>query len=501
MAILENELEVSLNSQTIMHYENKGYTIPRWVDTRGVTRVNRNQKIKVLVKDLPPTSQFKLTRVCDFCGDVSKATNNKIQKSRNRFKDGKDRCKSCSNRQNIQEQQKEYIKSNSISVKDPDFAILFWDKDDTLIYTCQSNKRADFKCLNCKNKIHDKRIQDVYKYGLSCPYCSQGASYPERYVANLLSQLGIDFIKEKSFEWSKGRRYDFYLPELNLIIETHGKQHYIKQEWKNGRSFSEETANDNIKKELASKNGISIENYIVIDSRRSSFTHMEKSINNNAKLKLYFDLDKVNHRQCHLSTYNNDDLKTICKMFNDGKSPDEIATQLDMHTKTVRKNLNIGEEIGLTTFVPWRSRWRAVVKMDLDYQFISEYDSLKEAGIKNNVSSSYISTCCKKQEGEAGGFIWRYKEDYEDMDKNKKRDVYRIGRKIPIVQLSKNGEFIKEWDSGKDASDALNVSHSNIVKSCKSKYELTCGCRWMYLQDYNQQVEDQESKENNLLLS
>ena len=46
---------------------------------------------------------------------------------------------------------------------------------------------------------------------------------------NLLKFCDIDFIQEKSFDWDVEkykRRYDFYIPSLNTIIELNGKQHY-----------------------------------------------------------------------------------------------------------------------------------------------------------------------------------------------------------------------------------------------------------------------------------
>lgn len=36
----------------------------------------------------------------------------------------------------------------------------------------------------------------------------------------------IDFIKEKIFDWSDNKRYDFFLPKFNLLIEYNGVQHY-----------------------------------------------------------------------------------------------------------------------------------------------------------------------------------------------------------------------------------------------------------------------------------
>ena len=39
---------------------------------------------------------------------------------------------------------------------------------------------------------------------------------------NLLKQLDIKFTKEYSPHWASGRKYDFYIPDKNIIIEMDG---------------------------------------------------------------------------------------------------------------------------------------------------------------------------------------------------------------------------------------------------------------------------------------
>ena len=60
-----------------------------------------------------------------------------------------------------------------------------------------------------------------------CPRCRE--SYGERLIAKYLSELNIVFKKEYSFKGSK-YRFDFYLPNHNVLIEFHGIQHYIPVE-------------------------------------------------------------------------------------------------------------------------------------------------------------------------------------------------------------------------------------------------------------------------------
>lgn len=52
-----------------------------------------------------------------------------------------------------------------------------------------------------------------------------------------------------------------------------------------------------------------------------------------------------------------------------------------------------------------------ITQYDKDNNFISEWGSITEASIKNNISSTSINNCLRKRSKSAGGFIWKYKEN------------------------------------------------------------------------------------------
>lgn len=53
-------------------------------------------------------------------------------------------------------------------------------------------------------------------------------------------------------------------------------------------------------------------------------------------------------------------------------------------------------------------------------------------------------------------------------------------RKIPIIQYSLNGEFIKVWDSARDIKNELGFHESNISKCCKNKINTAYRFVWKY---------------------
>lgn len=64
--------------------------------------------------------------------------------------------------------------------------------------------------------------------GYGCPKCNKRNSKGEQKIIKFLQEKNIDFEKEKIFDWCGKRRYDFYLPGYNLVIEYMGQQHYFE---------------------------------------------------------------------------------------------------------------------------------------------------------------------------------------------------------------------------------------------------------------------------------
>lgn len=170
-----------------------------------------------------------------------------------------------------------------------------------------------------------------------CPLCSDGVSYPEKYVGHILKSLNVEFVTQYRPTWSQGRRYDFYLPDYNMIIEAHGIQHYPTKtkrpiKWK---PYEEEHENDLLKFDLSVVNGV--EHYVVLDCRKSELEwikdEVEKSI-----LTFKFDLSTIDFRECHRYALNSLVLEAE-SLHRKGESIDSIATILRLSTETVKKYL------------------------------------------------------------------------------------------------------------------------------------------------------------------
>jgi len=102
-------------------------------------------------------------------------------------------------------------------------------------------------------RIHGSFFQDPEHHILRKHGCPRCVNKREGELAITLSKLGIVHRQYKI----ENKRYDFFLPEYNIIIERDGEQHY-RGFWQDDRktlSLDYQIENDRIKTELAERHG------------------------------------------------------------------------------------------------------------------------------------------------------------------------------------------------------------------------------------------------------
>ncbi|MBX4258847.1 hypothetical protein KTC96_14230 [Clostridium estertheticum] len=222
------------------------------------------------------------------------------------------------------------------------------------IYTKSSNFKINPICPIC-GTIKDLKmpISQIYeRKSIAC--CGDGMKYPEKLVLAMLRNLGIDCqpqLTKTTFKWCSKYRYDFYIPSLNCIIETHGMQHYGHGFGNNkGRTLEEEQENDRLKEGLSLENGIKKENYIVIDCRKSELKWIKGSIINSELAKL-LDLNKVDWSKCQKFACESL-VKEVCdlKKNNPKLTPSEIGKIVGFSSCNVRRWLFKGNACGLCEY-------------------------------------------------------------------------------------------------------------------------------------------------------
>ena len=236
----------------------------------------------------------------------------------------------------------------SIAGKRPDLIKFFVNPKDAENITVMSDKKLKLKCPNCgfekemtEGKLTERRF--------ACAKCGDGISIPEKFVGEVIDQLVETAKREKTFKWSKRFRYDFYLEKENMIIETHGGQHYESKYSFIKITLTEQQEIDREKKELAFKNGI--KTYIEINCSDTDFEVLKKEVKK--ELDIYFDLEKIDWEKARLETQNNI-MRKICEYWNLNKGKqkmNDMAKELSVSKGTLFKYLKIGAELGLCEYI------------------------------------------------------------------------------------------------------------------------------------------------------
>lgn len=233
---------------------------------------------------------------------------------------------------------------NDISTTIP-WAIPYIDDID-YVYTHikTSKKKTNTTCPVCGFK---KKMcaANLYFQSFGCPKCSDGFSYPEKFFLHILDQAKIKYkyqLNKSDFKWCDKYRYDFFLPDYNCIVETHGAQHY-EDGWK---KIDLQRKIDKKKKELALNNGI--KHYIELDCRNSDKKYIKCSI---MKSNLPFNLSMVDFDKADLGAQKNVLIAT-CETYknNPHMTLINIATKYHVSLGTVVRYLKKGRELGLCEY-------------------------------------------------------------------------------------------------------------------------------------------------------
>ena len=79
------------------------------------------------------------------------------------------------------------------------------DYIDLYKYSCNTKKSFYIICDKCNEPSRNKKsIVNMVFQGISCEYCSDGISIPERFISNIFNQLNIEYKRQltsNNFDW------------------------------------------------------------------------------------------------------------------------------------------------------------------------------------------------------------------------------------------------------------------------------------------------------------
>ena len=293
-------------------------------------------------------------------------------------------------------------------------------------HTRMSNKKIHPICPYCgKQKKKSMMISTICStHSIGCT-CGDGTSIPNKIMFNLLEQLNVDFKTEYSPTWIKPRRYDFYVPSMNLIIEMDGRLGHGNDGYSDSVSKEDLYNIDLIKDEKANKNGLKV---IRIDCRYLSTDNKIEYIKhkiNNSELNLIFNLDNINWIEIEKFAYSNF-VKVACdyKKNNPTLTTAQIGNIMGYTQSTIVRWLHIGNKLGWCEYNPKQEQRKAVAKngkangkevsVYKDGEYIKTYCSVAEASRRSKedlgiyVYEANIAKVCRGLRKTTGGYTFVY---------------------------------------------------------------------------------------------
>lgn len=234
----------------------------------------------------------------------------------------------------------------------PELVKYFADKNDAKKYSVQSNQRVIMNCPYCGYK-KDQFIYNLYKFGFSCPICSDGISYPNKFMFSLLTQLGITFKNEvsrntKGFEWVENYRYDFYFVVNNVSYFVEMDGHFHDNE--------DMIISDKNKDVLAKNHNISmIRINCKYEYESDRFEFIKKNILD-SELSLLFNLSSINWDKCNTDAIDSKVYQSVILYNQYGYNIKKIAHELGVSIDTARGYLKIMSKAGMCEYNPEDSK-------------------------------------------------------------------------------------------------------------------------------------------------
>lgn len=154
---------------------------------------------------------------CTKCGREWKVEPNKLLHGR--------KCANCNKEARLEIKRKEF--HNHIENQ--------W-KDITLTSKYMGAKSPiSYICHKCGKEYTVSHAGNLWKRRPPCPTCNK--SIHENEIAEWLDLYGIEYIRECIFHKCRhidNLKYDFYLPEYNMVVEYQGEQHFFPVNFKGG---------------------------------------------------------------------------------------------------------------------------------------------------------------------------------------------------------------------------------------------------------------------------
>lgn len=207
-------------------------------------------------------------------------------------------------------------------------------------------------------------------------------------------------------------------------------------------------------------------------------------------LRSYFKRGWGNYKGCKwlkLSDYNEENINKM-KETDKAKEIEKAEKEMRRKQKKVKENTHKLKDRKLFP----------IIQLDLQYNPVKIWEGGNVINKKQyNLRSVY--SCLKNKNKKHKEYHWmyfsEYVKEYGQVDYEKYKNVDESSIPVPekekkplskpIVQLSLDMQFIKEWESAYVAAQFVGVDRRSIVACLRKGIDYTSGgFKWMYLDDY-----------------
>lgn len=401
---------------------------------------------------------------------------------------------------------------NDFNTKRPELAQYLVNYQDGYKYTEWSSEELECKCPSCGN-IMKKKISYISKYGVTCPRCDDGYSYPNKFIYNSLLQIEnqLDFLdREYRPDWCKYKYkdkncygiYDIYFEKNNkkFVIEMDGGLGHGNRSYTNSKTNRDELIfRDKEKDRLASEHNIKV---IRIDCNYETNDRYQFILNNILKSELsnILDLSKINFNQSNTQSQQSLFIKAV-ELWNLGENISQIKSELHIHESTVTSYLKSALKYNMCDYSVKESRRRSYSNAVVCITTGKEFKAIVDGAKYYNIDPGDISKCCRRTSTFGGWYngqkmIWMYKKDYDEYPKDKLSEyIPKENDNYTKIVCLNTGEV---FDGLIYAAEKYHMKKgSGISACCKGRYHFAgkddngIPLVWRYLSDYKNMNQDE----------
>ena len=110
---------------------------------------------------------------------------------------------------------------------------------------------------------------------------------------------------------------------------------------------------------------------------------------------------------------------------------------------------------------------------------ISKYPSVAVAERKTGINKTEISFCCCRKRKAAGGYLWRYMEDFPALP-SENEEWLKNSLKKPVNQYDLEGHYLKTYDSVAEAKRSTDAPAIGQAANPGTSHRSSGGYQWRY---------------------